>query len=59
MDEVRTHQARERRVTRFSIVGYSLGGLLARYVIGYALSSLLQTRRMTDGHGYYQHPTPE
>ena len=29
------------RVVRFSITGYSLGGLLARYVIGYVFSAML------------------
>jgi len=27
----------DRKVTHFSIIGYSLGGLLARYVIGYVV----------------------
>ncbi|KAH7890808.1 putative serine esterase-domain-containing protein [Phlebopus sp. FC_14] len=34
LEEVKKHEDKGRRVTRFSVMGYSLGGLLARYVIG-------------------------
>lgn len=34
IDEVTKHESQGRRVTRFSLMGYSLGGLVGRYVIG-------------------------
>ncbi|KAI6126418.1 putative serine esterase-domain-containing protein [Pisolithus thermaeus] len=34
INEVHKYESQGRRVTRFSIMGYSLGGLLGRYVIG-------------------------
>ncbi|KAI6113068.1 putative serine esterase-domain-containing protein [Pisolithus sp. B1] len=34
INEVNKYESQGRRVTRFSITGYSLGGLLGRYVIG-------------------------
>lgn len=33
-----------RRVTKFSFIGYSLGGLIGRYLIGYDLSLSIRTR---------------
>lgn len=32
--EINKLETEGKRVTRFSIAGYSLGGLLARYVVG-------------------------
>ncbi|KAG9313033.1 heme peroxidase [Chiua virens] len=34
LEEIKTHEDQGKKVTRFSITGYSLGGLLARYVVG-------------------------
>ncbi|KAL4065871.1 putative serine esterase-domain-containing protein [Scleroderma yunnanense] len=34
MNEVMKYEKQGRRVTRFSVMGYSMGGLIARYVIG-------------------------
>jgi hypothetical protein len=34
LDEVEQYENQGKKVTRFSILGYSLGGLLARYVVG-------------------------
>lgn len=36
LDEMESVKKEGREVTRFSITGYSLGGLVARYVVGYA-----------------------
>ena len=33
-DRIRTIEKSGRQVTRFSITGYSLGGLVARYIVG-------------------------
>jgi dienelactone hydrolase len=38
LDEVQKLKEDEKKVTHFSITGYSLGGLLARYVVGYGMS---------------------
>lgn len=37
VDEVKKLKEGGKMVTKFSITGYSLGGLLSRYVIGYGL----------------------
>ncbi|KAF8555980.1 DUF676-domain-containing protein [Imleria badia] len=34
LEEVKQYENQGKKVTRFSVMGYSLGGLLARYVIG-------------------------
>lgn len=34
METVEELESKEDRVTRFSVTGYSLGGLVARYLIG-------------------------
>lgn len=50
LDEVEQYENQGKKVTRFSILGYSLGGLLARYVVGYVL---------TVYHQYYAVPLTE
>ena len=42
-DRIRTVEESGRKVTRFSITGYSLGGLVARYIVG-----ILHHRRFFD-----------
>jgi esterase/lipase len=34
MDEIQRLENDGKQVTRFSVAGYSLGGLLARYLVG-------------------------
>ena len=40
-EEVKVLEKEGRKVTRFSVTGYSLGGLIARYVVGCVLCALL------------------
>jgi len=37
---VETLESKGKKVTRFSVTGYSLGGLVARYVLGYVMPAL-------------------
>ena len=37
-EEIEKLEDEGKRVTRFSVTGYSLGGLLGRYLVGYAFS---------------------
>jgi len=40
LEDVQHYENQGKKVTRFSVMGYSLGGLLARYVIGYVVPVL-------------------
>jgi len=40
-EEIEKLEKEGKRVTRFSVTGYSLGGLLGRYLVGYVSSLLL------------------
>jgi len=42
LETVKDLEANGKKVVRFSITGYSLGGLISRYCIGYALSVVWQ-----------------
>lgn len=37
LEDVQHYESQGKKVTRFSVMGYSLGGLLARYVVGYVM----------------------
>ena len=47
LDEVDSLKGKGEKVVKFSITGYSLGGLISRYAIGY-VSSIGIVRRVTD-----------
>lgn len=49
MNEIKEYENQGKKVTRFSITGYSLGGLLARYIIGYVLRYPVYTSVLTWG----------
>jgi hypothetical protein len=40
-EEIEKLEDEGKRVTRFSVTGYSLGGLLGRYLVGYAFFAFL------------------
>ena len=40
LQEIEKLESAGKNVVRFSVTGYSLGGLLARYVVGWVLSTL-------------------
>jgi len=65
MNEVSKFEKQGKRVSRFSVMGYSLGGLLARYVIGYAFwiyqlgsRTLIRTFRILHQNKFFETITP-
>lgn len=64
MNEVSRFEEQGKRVSRFSVMGYSLGGLLARYVIGYAFwihqsgSTLIRSFRILHQSKFFEVITP-
>ena len=47
LEEIQQHENRGKKVTRFSVMGCSLGGLVARYVIGYVRPAPRRARVLT------------
>ena len=50
--EIEKLEKEGKKVTRFSVTGYSLGGLLARYVVGCVANALVLTLGLMSCTGY-------